>query len=76
MELDYVGDAVAIVHRLFVGEIEVDGYAEVAAEDDDGGHDQVEGEHGDDEGETLVFHLPPGQGAGQAEGLGAVPPPA
>lgn len=75
MELDNVGDSVA-VHRLFVGEIEVDGDAKVAADDDYGGHCQVEEEHGHDEGEVLKFHLPPGKRAGQAEGLRAVPSPA
>lgn len=76
MEFDNVGDSVAVVHRLLVGEVELDGDAKVAAEDDDGGHDQVEEEYGDHEREGLVLHLPPGQRAGQAKGLGAVSTPA
>lgn len=74
MELENVG--VAVVRRLFVGEIEVDGDAKVAGDDDDRRHDKVQGKHGDDESETLVLHLSPGKRAGQAEGLRAVPPPA
>lgn len=61
MELDDVGDSVAVVHRLFVGEIEFDGDAKVAAEDDDSGHDQVEEEQGDNKRESLIFHLAPGK---------------
>lgn len=76
MQLDDVGDSVAVAHRLLVGEVELDSNAEVAADDDHGGDGQVEGEHGDDEGEALVFHLRPGQRAGQAERLGAVAAPA
>lgn len=75
MELDDVWDSFAVVHGLFVGEEEVDGDAEVAADDDHGRSDQVQGKHGDDEREALVLHLRPGQRAGQAEGLGAVTPP-
>lgn len=76
MELDNVGHSVAVVHRLFVGEVEVDGDAEVGAGDDDRRNGEVEGEQEDDEREALVLHLAPGEGAGQAEGLGTVPPPA
>lgn len=76
MELDNVGDSVAVVHRLFVGEIEVDGDSKVAGDDDDRRHDEVEGEHGDDEREALSFHLSPGERAGQAEGLWAILSPA
>lgn len=76
MELDDVGHSVAVLQRPFVGEVQVDGDAEVAADDDGCGEDEVEGEHGDDEREALGFHLAPGERAGQAEGLGAVPPPA
>lgn len=61
MELDNIGDSVAAVHRLFVGEIELDGNAKVAAGDDDRRHDEVEGEHRDDKGESLMFHLSPGK---------------
>ncbi len=53
MELDDVGDSVAVVHGLFVGEIEVDGNAKVAADDDDRWNGEIEGEHGDDEREVL-----------------------
>lgn len=56
MELD-----VAVVHRLFVGEIEFDGDAKVAAEDDDSGRGQVEEEQGDNKRESLIFHLAPGK---------------
>lgn len=76
MEFDDVGDSFAVVHRLFVGKIQVDGDAKVAAHDDDGRHDEVEGEHGDHEREAFIFHLSPGEGAGQAKGLQAVPSPA
>lgn len=76
MQLDDVGHVVGVVHGLLVGDVEVDGDAEVAAADDDGGRHQVEGENGQHEGEALVLHLRPGQGAGQAEGLGAVAAPA
>lgn len=76
MELHYVRDLVPVVQRLLVRDVELDGDAEVAAEDDDGRYGEVEGEHGDDEGEALVLHLPPGERAGQAEGLRAVAAPA
>ena len=76
MELDDVGHSVAVLQRPFVGEVEVDGDAEVAADDDGCWDDEVEGEHGDDERAALGFHLAPGERAGEAEGLGAVPPPA
>lgn len=75
MEFDDVGDVVA-VGRLLVGEVQLHGDAEVTADDDHAGQHQVEGEEGDDERGALVFHLPPGQRAGQPEGLRAVPAPA
>lgn len=75
MELDDDGDLIAVIHRLFVGEIEFDGNAKVAADDDDCWHDEVEGENGDDERESLIFHLTPGQRAGYAERLRAITPP-
>lgn len=77
MDLDNIEDSVVLVHRLFVGEIELDGDAKVAAGDDDRRYDQVEGEHGDDKGrEALMFHLSPGKRTGQAKGLWPVPSPA
>lgn len=76
MELDHIWDSVAVVHRLPVGKIELDGYAKVAAEDDDGRYGQVEEEHGDDKGEAVVFHISPGQRAGQAKGLWPIATPA
>lgn len=39
MDLDNIEDSVVLVHRLFVGEIELDGDAKVAAGDDDRGYD-------------------------------------
>lgn len=75
MELDNDGDAVGVIHHLFVGKVEVYSDAKVAAEDDNCRHSKVEGEHGDDEGESLIFHLPPGQRAGYAERFRAVTPP-
>lgn len=76
MELYNIGDSVAVVHRLFVGVIELDGDAKVAADDDDRRHDEVERDHGDHKREALMLHLVPGKRARQAEGLRAVPPPA
>lgn len=76
LQLDDVGHVVDVVHGLLVGEEKVDGDAKVAAADDERGRHQVEGEHGQDEGEALVLHLGPGQRAGQAERLGAVTSPA
>lgn len=72
MELD--GEAVAVI-RLFVGEVEVYSNAKVAADDDNSRHGKIEGEQGDDERVSLIFHLPPGQRAGYAEGLRAITPP-
>lgn len=60
MELDNIGDSLAFVW-FSVGEIELEGNAKVAAKDDDCRHDEVEGEHGDDEREALVFHPSPGK---------------
>lgn len=75
MELDDNGDLVG-VKGLFIGEIEFDGDAKVAADDDDRRNGEVEGENGDDERESLVFHLAPGQRAGYAERLWAITSPA
>lgn len=60
MELDDVRDALAAL-CLSVGEVELEGDAKVAADDDGRRHGEVEGEHGDDKREALVFHLPPGE---------------
>lgn len=76
MQLNDIGDLAAVVHWLLVGDVELDSDAEVRADDDNRGEDEVEGEHGDDEREALVFHLPPGEWAGQAEGLRAIAAPA
>lgn len=43
MELDIFGDSVDVGNWLFVGEKELDGYAKVTAEYDDGRQDEVEG---------------------------------
>lgn len=59
MHLDDMGDLVAVFDGL-IGQIELEGNAEVAANDDYRRHDQVKGEHGDDERETLLFHVSPG----------------
>lgn len=75
VEFDDIGDVVA-VRRLFVGEVKLHGDAKVATDDDHAGQDQVEGKEGNDERGAFLFHLPPGQRAGQPEGLRAVPPPA
>lgn len=75
MELDDVRDALAAL-CLSVGEVELEGDAKVAADDDGRRHGEVEGEHGDDKREALVFHLPPGEWAGHTEGFWPVPPPA
>ena len=72
MHLDNIGYLVAVL--VDVEELQDD--AGVAEDDDRGGHDQVEGEHGDDKGEAFVLHLSPGQRAGQAKGLGPVSAPA
>lgn len=61
MQLDNIRDSVAVVHRFFVGEMELDGDAKVTADDDDRRYGKVEGEHGDDKREALVFHLSPGE---------------
>lgn len=58
-----------------MGKEEVYGDAKVAADDDNCRHGEVEGEHGDDERESLIFHFPPGQRAGYAEGLRAITSP-
>lgn len=76
MELDHSGDAVADVYHLGVGKVEVYGETKVAGDDDNCRQGKVEGEHGDDERESLIFHLPPGQRAGNAERLWAIAPPA
>lgn len=75
MELDNDGDAVADIHRLFVGKVEVYSEAKVAADDDNCRQGKVEGENGDDERESLIFHLAPGQRARYAERLGAITSP-
>lgn len=75
MELDDSGDAVAGIHHLFVGKVEVYRHAKVAGDDDKCRHGKVEGEHGNDERESLVFHLPPSQRAGNAERLWAITSP-
>lgn len=75
MELYNDGDAVADIHRLSVGKVEVNSDAKVAADDDNCRHGEVEGEHGDDEREPLIFHLSPGQRAGYAERLRAITSP-
>ena len=58
-----------------VGAVELETDAEVAGDYDERGEGQVEAHYGDDEGEAIDLHPPPGQGAGQAEGFGAVPSP-
>ena len=73
IHLDDVGDLPAAVP---VGAVELEADAEVAGDDDERGEDQVEAHFGDDEGEAVVHHPLPGQGAGQAEGFRAVPAPA
>lgn len=75
MELDNDRDVVAVIHGLFVGKVEVYSDAKVAADDDNCRHGEVEAEHGDDERESLIFHLPPGQRAGYAERLRAITSP-
>ena len=59
-----------------VGAVELEADAEVAGDDDERGENQVEAHYGNDEGEAVVLHPLPGQGAGQAEGFGAIPAPA
>lgn len=76
MELDNVWDLVAVIHHLFVCEIEFDGDAKVAADYDDNRQGEVEEENRDDEREALIFHLSPGKRAGHAKGLRAIPSPA
>lgn len=75
MELDHHRDAVAGCPLLSVGEVEVYSDAKVAADDDHCRYGQVEAEDGDDERESLMFHLAPGQRAGYAERLGAITSP-
>lgn len=75
MELDDDRDLVGVT-SLFIGGIEFNGDAKVAADDDDRRHGKVEGENGDDERESLVFHVAPGQRAGYAKRLRAITSPA
>ena len=76
VQLDDVGDLKSPDAGVPVGEVELEADAGVAADDDEKGEHQVDDEHGDDEGEAVLLHPHPGQGAGQAEGFGAVPAPA
>lgn len=75
VELDHHGDAVAGIHLLLVGKVEVYSDAKVAADDNNCRHGEVEGEDGHHERESLLFHLTPGQRAGYAERLGAITSP-
>ena len=75
LHLHSIGDKVAVVRRL-VGDIEPKGNTKVAGDNDDGWNGQVHGKHADDEGRAVLLHLAPGQCAGQAEWLRAIPAPA